>query len=86
MKNQRQVTTSDTKPVHKIRHGAVSASIWRTDSEKGPVFNVTFQRAYKDGDAWKNSTSFGRNNLLVLSLIAARSFEWISGQPREPKS
>jgi hypothetical protein len=37
------------------------------------------------GDAWKNSTSFGRNNLLVLSLIAARAFEWIGSQPRQPK-
>lgn len=49
------------------------------------MFNVTFQRAYKDGEDWKNSTSFGRNNLLVLSLIAARAFEWISNQPRQPK-
>ncbi len=86
MKNQNKATTSDTKPVHKIRHGAVSASIWRTDTDKGPVFNVTFQRAYKDGDAWKNSTSFGRNNLLVVSLIAARAFEWIGSQPRERQS
>ena len=46
------------------------------------MFNVTFQRAYKDGDAWKNSTSFGQKNLLVLSFIAARSFEWIASQPR----
>jgi hypothetical protein len=49
------------------------------------MFNVTFQRAYKDGDTWKNSTSFGRNNLLVVSLIAARAFEWIGNQPRQPK-
>jgi len=49
------------------------------------MFNVTFQRAYKDEDTWKNSTSFGRNNLLVVSLIAARAFEWIGSQPRRPK-
>ena len=30
---------------------------------------------------WKNSTSFGRNNLLLLSLMAMRAFEWIAGQP-----
>ena len=44
------------------------------------MFNVTFQRAYKDGDAWKHSISFGRNNLLIVSLIAARAFEWIAAQ------
>lgn len=85
MPNQNPDSASNSQPVHKIRHGAVSASIWRQDTDKGPVFNVTFQRSYKDEDTWKNSASFGRNNLLVVSLIAARAFEWIGSQPRQPK-
>jgi len=78
---------SENQPAHKIRHGFVSASIWRQDTDKGPMFNVTFQRSYLDGEAWKNSNSFGRGNLLVLSLIAARAFEWIGNQSqaRQPK-
>ena len=79
MKNQTAQQTN--KPAHTIRHGAISASIWEQATEKGPMYNVTFQRAYKEGDEWKNSTSFGRNNLLLLSLMAARAFEWIAGQP-----
>lgn len=75
-------TKTSSQPVNKIRHGAVSASIWRQETDKGPMFNVTFQRAYRDGDVWKNSESFGRKDLLVVSLIAARAFEWIAGQPR----
>ena len=71
--------------MHKIRHGAVSASIWRSETDKGPVFNVTFQRSYKDGDEWKNTASFGRNNLLVISLMAARAFEWIANQSQPRK-
>jgi hypothetical protein len=69
-------------PVHHIRHGAITASIWRLDTLKGPMFNVTFQRSYKDKvtDTWKTSSSFGRQNLLVLSLVAARAYEWINGQ------
>jgi hypothetical protein len=80
------------QPVHHIRHGAVTASIWRQDTTKGPMFNVTFQRSYKDkeSDTWKTSTSFGRPNLLVLSLVAARAYEWINGQkanrPADPKN
>jgi hypothetical protein len=85
VKNQTPDSKSENQPVHKIRHGAESASIWRQETDKGPMFNVTFQRAYKDGENWKNSTSFGRNNLLVVSLIAARAFEWIGNQPRQPK-
>jgi hypothetical protein len=85
MKNQTSPNKSGQQPVHKIRQGAVSASIWRHESDRGSLFNVTFQRSYKDGDAWKSSTSFGRNDLLVLSLIAARAFEWIGSQPRTAK-
>jgi hypothetical protein len=68
------------KPIHKIRHGAVSASIWPQQTENGMIFNVTFQRTYKDGDDWKYTGSFGRKDLLVVGLIAARAFEWIAGQ------
>ena len=77
-----KTTKPGTQPVHKIRQGAVSASIWRNETERGQMFNVTFQRAYKDGDTWKNSNSFGRKDLLVVGLIAARAFEWIGSQPR----
>ena len=85
MEHPTPITTTNGHPVHTIRHGAISASIWRQETDKGPMFNVTFDRSYKDGDAWKHSTSFGRNNLLVVSLIAARAFEWIGNQPRRIK-
>jgi hypothetical protein len=75
-------TKPANKPVHHIRQGVVSASIWRQQTDKGPMFNVIFQRSYKDGEIWKTSSSFGHNNLLVLSLVAARAFEWIGNQPK----
>lgn len=80
MKNQTKPTQPKTLPVHKIRYGLISASIWRQESEKGPMFNVTFQRSYKDGDEWKTSTSFGQQNLLVLGLLSTKAFEWIGSQ------
>lgn len=46
------------------------------------MFNVTFQRSYKDGEAWKNSTSFGKRDLLVVGFIAALAFEWIGNQSK----
>jgi hypothetical protein len=85
MTNQTPDSTPNNQPVHIIRHGVITGSVWRQETDKGSMFNVTFQRSYKDGDTWKSSTSFGRNNLLVVSLIAARAFEWIGNQPRQPK-
>ncbi len=82
MKKPNTTPQNHNQPVHHIRHGAISASIWRQETGKGPMFNVSFQRSYKEGEEWKTSTSFGRGNLLVLSLIAARAFEWIGKQPR----
>jgi hypothetical protein len=85
MKTQTKPGSSTNQPIHKIRHGAISASIWRQETEKGPMFNVSIQRTYKDGDEWKSSTSFGMQNLLVVSLIATRAFEWISDQANGPE-
>lgn len=75
-----KATKARSQPVHKIRHGVISASIWQTKTDKGPMHNVTFQRAYRDGEDWKNTGSFGRKDLLVVGLIAARAYEWIATQ------
>lgn len=85
MKPSQPQKNPGNQPIHKIRIGALSASIWRQDNDKGPTFNVTFQRAYKEGDGWKSSTSFGRHDLLVLGLMATRAFEWIATQSQGPE-
>ena len=86
MKPQPSPSRTDNQPVHKIRYGALSASIWRQDNEKGPMFNISFQRSYKDGDEWKTSTSFGKHDLLPLGLMATRAFEWIAAQAQGPEA
>ena len=57
------------KPVD-IRIGAVKAAIWHNDTEAGPRYNATFSRIYKDGEEWKSTSSFGRDDLLVLAKVA----------------
>ena len=86
MKNQTAAPKTNQQPVHHIRNSGITASIWQQDTQNGSMFNVTFQRAYRDGDEWKNSSSFGKKDLLVLSFIAARAYEWIGNQPRNPKA
>ena len=83
MPNPHKSPTKD-QPAHKLKLGALSAAIWKTDTAKGPVFNVTFQRSYRDGEEWRTSGSFGRNNLLPLGLLAGRAFEWITNQSSTP--
>ena len=58
------------KPVAEVRIGAVKASIWQNDTQAGIRHNATFSRLYKDGDDWKSTGSFGREDLLVLAKVA----------------
>ncbi len=58
------------KPVAQVRVGSIKAAIWRNEAEKGSRYNVTFQRLYKDGEQWKSSESFGREDLLLLAKVA----------------
>ena len=61
---------ANQKPVDEIRIGRVKATVWRNGTEDQPRYNVTFSRLYKDGDQWKSTHSFGRNDLLVLAKVA----------------
>ena len=66
-------------PVHEIRMGRVRAAIWENETENGTRHNVTISRLYKDGDDWKDSTSFGRDDLPLLEKVAAQAHAWIYG-------
>ena len=63
--------TSNTKPVDEVRIGAVKAAIWRNETDNGSRFNVTFSRSYRDSEGnWKSSSSFRRDDLLVVAKLA----------------
>ena len=61
---------ANQKPVDEIRIGRVKATIWKNGTDEQLRHNVTFSRLYKDGDQWKSTQSFGRNDLLVLAKVA----------------
>ena len=70
----------DTKPVNEVRIGKIKAAIWRNSVENGVRYNTTFSRIYKDGDKWKSSDSFGRDDLPLVEKVAARAHAWIFDQ------
>jgi hypothetical protein len=70
------------KPVHEIRLGCVRAAIWRNELEDGRTrHSVTFSRLYKDDGAWRDSTSFGRGELLLVGRVGEMALDWIYAQP-----
>ena len=65
------------KPAHEIRLGRIKATIWENESENGKRHNVTIRRLYKDGEQWKSSDSFGRDDLPLVVKVADRAHTWI---------
>ena len=70
------------KPVHEVRLGKIKAAIWANESERGTRYNVTVSRIYKDGDEWKSSESFGRDDipLVIKALDRAHDFMLDAGK------
>ncbi len=73
------------RPIHTIRYGALRAAIWRNAVDNGnasrPTYSVTFSRSYKDGDGnWKDSVSFGPDDLLLVAKVADEAHTWIARQ------
>ena len=59
-----------SKPIAEVRLGSIKAAIWKNDTEAGTRHSVTFERLYRDGISWKSTTSFGKDDLLVLAKVA----------------
>jgi hypothetical protein len=74
---------SKNRPVHEVRFGRIRAAIWQNETENGPRHNVTITRLYKDGDDWKDSTSFGRDDLPLVAKVCDQAHTWIFEQAAE---
>lgn len=66
MKNEQ----AKTRRARVVRFGNIDAAIWRNEGEDGPWYNVTFERMYREGEDYKYSSSFGRDDLLPLAKAA----------------
>lgn len=64
-------------PAHEVRLGSVKAALWRNETETGTRYNVTFERLYRDGEQWRSTDSFGRDDLLLLAKVADLAHTWI---------
>ena len=68
------------RPVHVLRHRHLKATVWKNDTEKGPMYNVTVVRSFKDPktDQWKDSHSFGYDDLMNVSALMYEAHAFIS--------
>ena len=73
--------SGSTKPVQVFRLRGVSASIFENHAKSGDreitFHKVTLQRTYKDGEEFKTTTSFSRDDLPIATLLLQRAWEFI---------
>ena len=72
--------SKNKQPVHEVRLGRIKATIWENDVENGVRRNVAISRLYKDGEQWKESSSFGRDDLPLVGKVADIAHSWIFEQ------
>ncbi len=68
---------SAKRPVHEVRMGRIKATIWENETREGIRHNVSLTRIYKDGEAWKDSTTFGRDDLPLVAKVADLAHTWV---------
>lgn len=74
-------TQSSTKPVKVFRFRGISASIFenhaKNDGRDSTFHKVSLQRSYRDGEEWKTSTSFNRDDLPLARLLLEQAWQFI---------
>lgn len=77
-------TNANNPPVHRIRYGRITGTIWMNQTERGPMYNLTITRSYQDDQQnWHDTQSFGVSDLTVVAKIALDAHTWISTQKAE---
>ena len=75
-----------SKPIHEVRLGLIKAAIWHNQTRVGERHNVTLTRLYRNGDVWKESTHFGRDDLLLAAKVLDLAHSWIYQQDRAERA
>lgn len=79
------------RPVETLRDGNLKAAIWENEREDKTMQNVQFRKSYRDQDGqYRDTDSFGSNDLLRLSRLAEQSYDRIkamreAAREQEPK-
>ncbi len=72
------------RPVHEVRLGRIKIAIWENDTQNGARYRAKPSRLYKDdGDQWKDTQSFDRDDLLLLAKVADLAHTWMFEQQHD---
>ncbi len=63
---------------------SLARRLWRKQTREGVRHTVVVTRLYKNGDVWKESSRFGRDDIPVMRLALDEAHTWIYQHPSGP--
>lgn len=66
-----------TPTIHEVRRGLIKVRIWRRKTRSGIRHTIVVSRLYRNGDVWKESARFGRDDIPLMRLILDEAHTWI---------
>lgn len=71
------------RPVHELRRGLIKVRIWQKGTRSGVRHSVAVTRLFRNGDTWKESARFGRDDIPLLRLVLDEAHTWIYRNSRD---
>ena len=68
------------QPVHEIRRGLIKVLIRFKRTRQGVRHSIVVTRLFRNGDCWKESSRFGRDDIPVMRLVLDEAHTWIYQQ------
>jgi len=69
---------NENKPVYEKRIGGVRVAIWENQNGSGIWHNVSIMRHYKDGEDWKEASTYnGLGDLALVREAVEVARDWI---------
>jgi len=64
------------QPLKRIKIGLITATVWGNEKENGGTrYSIDVVRNYKTDDVWKETSSFGIDDLPVVAKISDLALE-----------
>lgn len=74
------------KPVFELRCGLIKVRVWCKRTKGCVRHTVTVIRLFRNGDVWKESTRYGRDDIPLVRLLLDQAHTWIYKHSQAQKS
>ncbi len=72
--------SESNRPAMTFRYGAIKCTVWKNQTRNGPMYNTSVTRSYKDGENWRDSSSFGSEDLPTVAKAFLDAHTWVQEQ------